>query len=88
MATIVIQHKVGNFETWLSGHQDRVNSFSPLVGEFKTFRDSTDQNSIAMVMEVNDLSKLAEMMNDPKIKPLKDKHTVIEPIKVFVQVPV
>jgi len=88
MATIIIQHKVGNFETWLNGHQERVDAFKPLVSEFKTFRDSNDPNSIAMVMEVADLDKLADMVNDPGMKPKKDKHTVIDPINVYIQVPV
>ena len=39
MATVIIRHKVGNFDTWLKGHR-RVNSFSPLVTSFKTFRDT------------------------------------------------
>ena len=86
MATIVVRHKVGNFDTWLKGHQDRVNAFTPLVSSFKTFQDADDPNSIAMVMEVTDLTKLAEMMNDPKNQPLKDKHTVIDPITVSMQV--
>jgi hypothetical protein len=88
MATIVISHKVGNFDTWLKGHQDRVNSFTPLVKNFQTFQNAGDPNSIAMVMEVTDLDKLAEMVNDPAMKPIKDKHTVIDPINVYVQVKV
>jgi len=88
MATIIIRHKVGDFQTWLNGHQDRVNSFSPLVPSFKTFQEASDPNSIAMVMEVTDLAKLSEMVNDPALKPLKDKHTVIDPISVYIEVPV
>ena len=88
MATIIVRHKVGNFDTWLKGHQDRVNSFSPLVKNFKTFQEAGDPNSIAMVMEVTDMEKLGEMVNDPTLQPLKDKHTVIDPITVYVEVPV
>ena len=88
MATVIIRHKVGNFDTWLKGHQDRVNAFSPLVKSFKTFQDANDPNSIAMVMEVSDLKQLAEMVNDPKLQPFKEKHTVIEPITVSMEVAV
>jgi hypothetical protein len=88
MATVIIRHKVGNFDTWLKGHQDRVNVFSPLVKSFKTFQDANDPNSIAMVMEVSDLEQLGEMVNDPKLKPFKEKHTVIEPITVSIEVAV
>ena len=86
MATIIVSHKVGNFDTWLKGHQDRLNVFSPLVSNFETYQDSNDPNSIAMTMEVSDLKKLGELMNDPALKHFKDKHTVIEPISVFVKV--
>jgi hypothetical protein len=88
MATVIIRHRVGDFDTWLKGHQDRVNAFSPLVKSFKTFQDAGDPNSIAMVMEVADLAQLAEMVNDPKLKPFKEKHTVIEPITVSLEVAV
>jgi hypothetical protein len=88
MATIVISHKVGNFKTWLNGHQDRVNVFSPVISSFKTFQDANDPNTIAMVLEVADMSKLGELMNDPKLQPYKDKHTVLDPISVFMQVEV
>jgi hypothetical protein len=88
MATVIIRHKVGNFDTWLKGHQDRLNAFTPLVKSFKTFQDAGDPNSIAMVMEVSDLGALAEMVNDPKLQPFKEKHTVIEPITVSIEVAV
>jgi hypothetical protein len=88
MATVIIRHKVGNFDTWLKGHQDRVDQFSPVVKSFKTFQDSNDPNSIAMVLEVNDVEKLGELAKDPKLQPFKDKHTVIEPITISVEVAV
>jgi hypothetical protein len=88
MATIIVRHKVGDFNTWLKGHQDRVNSFSPMVSSFKTYQDANDPNSIAMVLEVTDLDKFAAMVNDPTIQPLKDKHTVIDPISVYMEVAV
>lgn len=88
MATIVIRHKVGNFNTWLAGHQDRVKVFSPAISSFKTFQDANDPKTIAMVVEVNDMEKLNAIMTDPKVQPYKDKHTVIDPIEVFMQVDV
>jgi hypothetical protein len=88
MATVIIRHRVGNFDTWLKGHQDRVDQFSPLVTSFKTFRDAADPDSVAMVLEVADLEKLGEMVKDPKLKPFKEKHTVIEPIIVSIEVAV
>jgi len=88
MATIVIRHKVGNFKTWLAGHQDRVKVFGPAINGFTTFQDPNDPQSIAMVIEVKDMEKLNQIMVDPKIQPFKDKHTVIDPVEVFMQVKV
>jgi len=88
MATIVIRHKVGNFNTWLAGHQDRVNVFGPAIKGFKTFQDASDPKAIAMVIEVSDMEKFNAIMTDPKVAPYKEKHTVIDPVEVFMQVEV
>jgi len=41
-----------------------------------------------MVLQVTDIDKLADLVNDPKLQPFKEKHTVIEPITVSVEVEV
>lgn len=87
MATTIIgRHKVGDFDIWLKGHQDRVEIFAPAVSSFKTFRDADDPNSIALVMEVTDMEKFQAIMTDPNTQALKDKHTVLEPITISMQV--
>ena len=78
--TIIARHKVGNIEAWLKGHQERVEIFAPAVTGFKTFQDADDPNSVVLVVEVTDLEKLGEIINDPKNQALKNKHTVLEPI--------
>jgi hypothetical protein len=88
MATIVARHKVGDFNTWLKGHQDRVELFGDSVASFKTFQDANDPNSVVLVFEVNDLEKLGAIINDPKNKGIKDRHTVLEPITMSMQVKV
>lgn len=80
MATFVFRHKVGDFGTWLKGHQERVELFAPAVSGFKTFQDADDPNSIVLVVEVNDIELLGEIMTTTKNKETKDRHTVIEPI--------
>jgi hypothetical protein len=80
MPTVVVRHKVGDFETWLKGHQDRVRIFAPAVSSFKTFRDTEDAKSVVLVLEVTDMEKLGAIMNDPTIQEAKDRHTVKEPI--------
>lgn len=86
MATIVVRHKVGDIYAWLKGHQDRVELFAPAVTDFKTFQDADDSNSVVLVIKVTNLELLASIINDPKNQAIKDRHTVLEPIIMSVQV--
>jgi len=90
MARVVIRHKVGNFNTWLKGHQDRVEIFSKFGSGFDTFQDVNDPNSVVIVADVDDMEGLQATMANPDImqKIAKDKHTVLEPITVSTQVAV
>ena len=80
MPTVVIRHKVGDFETWLKGHDDRVKIFAPAVSSFKTFQDEGDPTSVVLVLEVTDMEKLGALINDPKVQEAKDRHTVKDPL--------
>ncbi|NNG08997.1 MAG: hypothetical protein HKM92_02420 [Arenibacter sp.] len=85
--TIVTRHKVGNIDTWLKGHQDRVKLFSPVVSSFRTYQDTNDPNSVVLVFDDADLDKLGAIINDPKNKAIKELHTVLEPITLSLEVP-
>ena len=87
---IVLRHKVGNFDTWLKGHQDRVDIFSKFGPGFETFQDVDDPNSVVIVADVDDLEGLRATMANPDIMQTiaRDKHTVIEPITVSMPVAV
>ena len=80
--TVVTRHKVGDFDTWLKGHQDRLDVFSPAIASLKTFQDADDPNSVVLVMEVTDMGKFKEILSDPSTEVLKNKHTVLDPITV------
>jgi hypothetical protein len=88
MPTVVVRHKVGDFKTWLKGHEDRARIFASAVSSFKTFQDTDDPKSVVMVLEVTDMDKLNAIMTDPKIQKDKDRHTVKDPIIVSVPVAV
>ena len=88
MPTVVVRHKVGDFETWLKGHEDRVNIFAPAVSSFKTFQDQDDPKSVVLVLEVTDMEKLGAIMTDPSVQEVKDRHTVKDPILLSTQVSV
>ncbi len=88
MPTVVVRHKVGDFETWLKGHEDRVKLFAPAVSSFKTFQDQDDSKSVVLVLEVTDMDKLVAIMTDPNVQEAKDRHTVKDPILLSMQVAV
>ena len=71
MQTLVVRHKVGDIETWLRGHEDRVNLFAPALSSFKTFQDQNDPKSVILVLEVTDMDKLDAIMKDPKTQDAK-----------------
>ena len=68
MPTVIVRHKVGDFDTWLKGHEGSVKMFAPAVSGFKTFQDQDDQKSVVLVLEVTDMEKLGAIMNDPKYR--------------------
>ncbi|WP_445956803.1 hypothetical protein [Yeosuana sp.] len=84
--TIVTRHKVKNIDTWLKGHQDRVRIFAPALSSFRTFQDTDNPNSVVMVLEDVDLELFTKILNDPSTQKFKDKHTVLEPIVLSMQV--
>jgi len=86
MPTIVARHKVGDIDTWLKGHQDRVNLFAPAVTSFKTFQDAGDPNSVVLVIETTDIEKLGAIINDPANAAIKAKHTVLDPITISIEI--
>jgi hypothetical protein len=90
MPKVVLRHKVGNFDTWLKGHQDRVEIFSKFGSGFQTFQDANDPNSVVLVADVDDMEGLqATMANDEVMQKIaREKHTVIDPITVSMPVPV
>jgi len=86
MPTVIIRHKVGDFDTWIKGHQDRQELFAPAVSGFKEFQDTDDPKSVVLVLEVTDMDKMNAMMQDPKVQKKKDEHTVIDPLIVSMPV--
>ena len=90
MPTVVIRHKVGDFNTWLNGHQDRVDLFSKFSSGFQTFQDTDDPNSVVLVADVFGLDGMQALMSNAEVmeKIAKEKHTVREPITVSMPVEV
>ena len=64
MANIVARLKVG-VNTWIKGHQNRIDVFGPTISGFKTFQDTDDPKSVILVFEVIDMEKFKSIMGDP-----------------------
>jgi hypothetical protein len=88
MPAAVVRHKVGDFDTWMKGHPERKASVEQIASSFRTFRDAEDPNSIVMVAEDVDLDKFGAIMSDPEAQALMEKHTVLQPIKLYLEVDV
>ena len=86
MPQVIVRHKVGNYDTWLKGNQERVDLFAPFSSGFQTFRDTSDPESAVLVLDVTDMDKMKTAMTDPKNDETKKRHTVIEPIIVSMPV--
>lgn len=86
MQTIIVRHKVGDFDTWLAGHGDRVELLAPVTSGFRTFQDASDLNSIALIIETDDLEAFTKTVTDPALDEVKARHTVIEPIIISTEV--
>ena len=88
MPTVVVRHRVGNFDTWLKVHQDRVELFSKFATGFETFQDTSDPNSVVLVVDVFDFDAMQALMSNQEVmeKIAKEKHTVLDPITVSLPV--
>ena len=84
--TIVARHKVKDINIWLKGHEERMQIFAPAISGFKTFQDQDDPNSVMLVIKVTDMEKFGAIMYDPKTQDAKERHTVLEPITMSMQV--
>ncbi|MCB2208633.1 MAG: hypothetical protein KQH67_10105 [Bacteroidetes bacterium] len=86
MATVVTRHKVGDINKWIKGQQDRLDIFRTAISSLKAFQDVDDPNSVALVIEVTNMELFNKILNDPKTQMAKDKHTVIDPITVSMEI--
>ena len=86
MPTVVIRHKVGDFDTWIKGHQDRQELFTQAASDFQEFQDTDDPKSVVIVLQVTDMDKLNSLMQDSEVQKKKDAHTVIDPLVISMPV--
>lgn len=85
MTSVVATHAVGNMDTWLGGGDVRTKTFAGFCSGHKVFRH-TDQNQVTIVFEDVDLDKMKTILGSSEAAASKAKHTVIEPIEIYIEV--
>ena len=85
MTRVIATHGVGNMETWLAGGAERAAIFKQFSSGYRIYRHSKD-SKIAIVWENADLQKLEATLAHPDTEKAKAKHTVREPIEMYVEI--
>jgi hypothetical protein len=86
MAAVVITHGVGNIDTWLKGGADRKEVFAKFCSGHRIFRHPDEANRVSIVFENVDLDKLKATIDTPETNAVKAKHTVIDPLEIYIEV--
>ena len=85
MPRVIATHGVGNMETWLAGGDERVAIFKQFSSGYRIYRHAKDKK-VAIVWENADLQKLEAALSHPDTEKAKTRHTVLEPVDIFVEV--
>ena len=85
MPRVIATHTVGNMNTWLAGGSERADLFKAFCSGYRVYRHQ-DENKVAIVLENVDMPKLEAALAHPDTQKLKAKHTVVDPIEVYVEV--
>ena len=86
MTAVVVTHTVSNIDTWLKGGEDRKKLFPTFCSSHRIFRHPDQANRVSIVCENMDLAKLKAAMDTAEVKALMAKHTVIDPVEIYVEV--
>jgi hypothetical protein len=85
MPRVVATHSVGNMDTWLAGGQERAEIFKQFCSGYHIYRHP-EANKVAVVWEDADMEKLKAALGSPEAEKSKARHTVLEPIEIYVEV--
>lgn len=88
MAKIVAIHDVGDIDTWLKGKAERADAIATMGG--RDVRDHVAQDgskTIAITAEVEDVDAMIAQLASPapELMDAMQRHTVVPPVKVFVE---
>lgn len=85
MTTVVATHAVGNMDTWLGGGSERTKLFGNFCKSHRIFTH-VEKDRVSIVFEGVDLEKMRALLTSPEGEAGKTKHTVIDPIEIYVEV--
>lgn len=85
MARVMATHAVGNMDTWLAGGEERKEIFKKFCSGYRVYRHAKE-NRVALVWEDADMQKLEATLTHPDTDKAKTKHTVRDPIDIYVEV--
>ncbi len=85
MTTVVATHAVGDMDTWLAGGSERQELFKGFSSGYRIFRHA-EKNEVSIVLEGVDLEKMKVTLESSEAANAKARHTVIEPVDVYVEV--
>lgn len=85
MTTVVAAHAVGDMKTWLNGGDERKSLFKGFCSGHRIFKHAS-KDQVCLVFKDVDLEKMNAMMSSPETTARKAKHTVIDPIEIYVEV--
>jgi hypothetical protein len=85
MPRVIATHAVGNMDTWLAGGNERAEIFKQFCSAYRIFRHPKE-SKVALAWENVDLTKLEAALGHPDTERAKVRHTVLEPIDVYIEV--
>ena len=85
MPRVIAAHAVGNMDKWLAGREEREQIFKHFSSGYRIYRHPKE-NKVALVWENADLKKLEATLTHPETLKAKSRHTVLDPIDVYVEV--
>ena len=85
MPRVIATHGVGNMETLLAGGAERAEIFKQFSSAYRIYRHPED-NKVAIVWENADVPKLQAVLGHADTEKVKAKHTVRDPIDLYVEV--
>ena len=85
MTTVVATHAVGDMDTWLAGGSERQEVFKGFSSSYRIFRHA-GKNEVSIVFEDVDLEKMKATLESSETAKAKAKHTVIDPVEVYIEV--